>query len=242
VNESRHVDEQVNRLDRPLDLVLHLMDRQVIGDDGLMVCKVDDVELGQREDLSISVTGLLAGAAALVPRYGGDHERGLLRFWRRMGVEQATRAVPWRIGLGDIERLGSAVHLRVPRNGVLVSQDTSSAAAGTTRRRLNDLLHMTVRGADGGVLGNVLDVRAEPSSAEPGRRIVVTGFAVGRGHPGGLLGYDRRAGQGPWLVNKVVRWLHRGSGFVDAEDVTELDWDAEVLTVGVSTMKDLKPV
>jgi sporulation protein YlmC with PRC-barrel domain len=242
VKETRHVDEEGNRLDGPLDLALHLLDRQVIDDDGLMVCKVDDVELVQREDLSIVVTGLLAGAAALVPRYGGDHEHGVLRFWHRLGSEQSTRSVPWRIGLGDVERLGSAVHLRVPREGVLVSQDTSGPAAGTTRHRLNDLLHMSVRATDGSILGNVLDVRAEASSQEAARPITVTGFVVGRGHPGSMLGYDRRADQGPWLVNKVVRWLHRDSGFVDAEALTEIDWDTEVLTVDVAALQDLKPV
>jgi sporulation protein YlmC with PRC-barrel domain len=242
VDEVRHVDEQVNRLDGALDLALHLLDRQVIDEHGLMVCKVDDVELGVGEDLSILVTGLLAGAAALVPRYGGSHQHGLQRYWKMLGAEQSTRDVPWRIALGDVERLGSAVHLRVPRDGVLVSQDASSPAAGVTRHRLNDLLRMSVRAPDGSNLGHVLDVRAERSDERSGRPIVVTGLVVGRGHPGSLLGYDRRADQGPWLVNRVVRWMHRGSGFLDAANISGLDWEHGVVTLDVGGLEDLTSV
>jgi hypothetical protein len=38
----------------------------------------------------------------------------------------------------------------------------------------------------------------------------VDALLVSRRHTGSLLGYDRRAQQGPWLVRIVVRWLHRG--------------------------------
>jgi hypothetical protein len=34
---------------------------------------------------------------------------------------------------------------------------------------------------------------------------------------------------GPWLVNRIVRRLHRHSGFVAVDDLDELDWDAGVV-------------
>jgi hypothetical protein len=39
-----------------------------------------------------------------------------------------------------------------------------------------------------------------------------------------MLGYDRRSDQGPWLVRVVVRWLHRHTVIVGAEDA-DIDWD-----------------
>ena len=59
-----------------IDAVLHLLDRQVVDRDGLMVCKVDDVELTLTPDGRWEVTGLLAGPPALVPRFGGSSARG----------------------------------------------------------------------------------------------------------------------------------------------------------------------
>ena len=86
-----------NRLSGPLDAVLHLLDRQVVDVNDRLVCKVDDVELTEYASVPLKVTGLLAGSAALVRRMsGGDGE--WLRNWLRLGVEQAHREQPFRIG------------------------------------------------------------------------------------------------------------------------------------------------
>ncbi len=61
-----------NRLTGSLDAVLHLLDRQVVDVEGLLVCKVDDVELTELDDGVLGVTALLAGPAALTPRYGDE--------------------------------------------------------------------------------------------------------------------------------------------------------------------------
>ena len=88
--------------------MLHLMDRQVVDRDGRMVCKVDDVEVTEHADGSWEVTGLLAGPPALVPRLGGKLGRGLEERWRRLGLQERDRLVPWRIGVGLVAELGAA--------------------------------------------------------------------------------------------------------------------------------------
>jgi sporulation protein YlmC with PRC-barrel domain len=223
-----------NRLSGSLDAVLHLLDRQVVDVAGLMVCKVDDVEVTEFDDGVLGVTALLAGPAALVPRYGDEGFGRVLRdFWHRLGLPQADRDDPYRIDLELVERLGSGVELNVPRHGVLVRQ-------GQRARRLNELLQMPVRDSDGVDLGRVLDVRLERETSEPGERIRVTGLVVGRGRPGSYLGYDRRADMGPWLVSRIVRYLHRHSAYVALGDLDDLDWDTGVIRVDRDRLRELE--
>src|SRR3954469_15198595 len=225
-----------NRLSGSLDAVLHLLDRQVVDVEGLSVCKVDDVELTEFDDGVLGITALLAGPAALVPRYGDDGFGKLLgHYWHRLGVQQGDRDDPYRVDLELVERLGSGVELNVARDGVLVRQ-------GQRARRLNDLLQMPVQGQDGVSIGRVLDVRLEHETVEPGDRIRVIGLVVGRGRPGSYFGYDRRPDMGPWLVNRIVRRLHRHSGFIALDDLDELDWDAGVVRVDPARLQPLEAV
>ncbi len=223
-----------DRLSGALDAVLHLLDRQVVDVNQLLVCKVDDVELTTFDDGALAVTGLLVGAAALVPRYADDGLGRLLHdYWRRLGPQQADRDDPYRIDLELVERLGSAVELNVARDGVLVRQ-------GQRARRLNDLLQMPVQDPGGVALGRVLDVRLERETTEPGNRIRVRGLVVGRGRPGSYLGYDRQPDMGPWLVNRIVRRLHRHSAYVALDDLEELDWEAGLIRVDPGRLQELK--
>src|SRR3954470_1294155 len=101
-------ESRQDRLSGSLDAVLHLLDRQVVDADGLMVCKVDDVELSQYDDGALAVTALLAGPAALVPRYADDGlGRALHRLWLRLGSQESDRDDPYRIDLSLVKRLGS---------------------------------------------------------------------------------------------------------------------------------------
>lgn len=224
-----------NRLAGSLDAVLHLLDRQVVDVEGLLVCKVDDVELTVFDDGALGVTGLLSGPAALVPRLGDDgFGRRLQAYWHRLGRAAVDHDDPYRIDLELVERLGSAVELRVARDGVLVRQ-------GQRGHRLNDVLQMTVQRPDGVRLGRVLDVRLEREVVEPGARMRVTGLVVGRGRPGSYFGYDRRPDMGPWLVNRAVRRLHRHSAYVAVDDAEELDWAARVIRVDPDRLTRLEP-
>jgi sporulation protein YlmC with PRC-barrel domain len=222
-----------NRLSGPLDAVLHLLDRQVVDVNDRLVCKVDDVELTE-VDGTLAATGLLSGPAALVPRLGDGRAGRLLHdFWRRLGIVPSDHDDPYRIDLQLVARLGSAVELNVPRDGVLVRQ----AQRG---RRLNELLQMTVQQEDGQRLGRVLDVRLEPAGRDGGKGLRMTGLVIGRGRPGSYFGYDRRPDMGPWLVNRVVRWLHRHSAYAPLDVLADLDWDAGVIRVDVARLETLR--
>lgn len=205
----------MDRLSQELDGRLHLMDRQLVDEDGLLIGKVDDVELTEESDGVLVVSGLLAGGAALVPRLGGRLGSRLFEVWAELAPEQHLRRHPWRIDMADVDRLESAVHLSRPRVGVLRKNPRESAAT----HRLGHLLGMEVTGTDG-PLGRVVDVRLRPEA--PG--LVVTSLIVGRARPGTLLGYDRSNEQGPWVISRIMGWLHRHTGLLDLAGVEELDW------------------
>jgi sporulation protein YlmC with PRC-barrel domain len=213
-----------------LDAVLHLMDRQVVDRDGRMVCKVDDVELTEHPDGSWEVTGLLAGPPALVPRFGGRLGKALEERWRRLGLQESDRLVPWRVALTLVDELGSGVTLLAGRDGLLQRQNDAPAAPGDVRRRLNDVLQLQARTTTGEDLGNVMDVRLSRIRSEP-LQLVAEGLVVGKGRPGGYLGYDRDGKQGPWLLNRLVRWIHRHSGYVPLADIGPVDWEEQTVEV-----------
>jgi hypothetical protein len=215
----------MNRLDGPLDGLLHLMDRQVVDDEGLMVCKCDDLELTETSNGRFVVTALLVGAPVFVPRLG----RWLHERWRRLGGAQEDRHRPYRIDFADVERLTQEIRLKHGRADALRRQDEPDSSV---RRLVGNLLGARVIGPEDEHLGDVLDVRLEPTrgNSEPG--LVLTGLLVGRGRPGSYLGYDRQGEQGPWLLNRVVRRLHRHSGMVGAEDIAEIEWDGRQVRVG----------
>ena len=83
---------------------------------------------------------------------------------------------------------------------------------------------MSVSSTGGVRRGRVLDVRLEPVGEPVRDRLVITHLVIGRGRPGANLGYDRHPDQGPWLVSRAVRWLHRHSAPVEWGAVRRIDW------------------
>ena len=218
--------------DSEFDAALRLLDRQVIDVDGLMVCKVDDLELTRDEAGTWAVTAILAGPAALLPRFSGHLGQQLLELWRRLGVQQAGRTTPWRLDLDLVERVDHAVHLSVAREGLL---RPAPADPQQERHRLDHLLGAAVHREDE-LLGHVLDVRVALRDGVPELRHLV----VGRGRPGSLLGYDRSPHMGPAVLGRLVRWLHRHTGQVAVTDVVDWDWAGRRLTVR-SPLAPLQP-
>jgi hypothetical protein len=147
-------------------------------------------------------------------------------------VQESNRLVPWRIALALVDELGSGVTLVAAREGLLERQTDSPPAGGDMRRRLNDVLQLEVRTSSGESLGRVLDVRLHTVRREP-LELVAKGLVVGRGRPGGSLGYDRDAEQGPWLLNRLVRRIHRHSGYVPMTHVGTVDWDEQTVRIEV---------
>lgn len=210
-----------NRFGEDYDLVLHLLDRQVIDSDGLLVCKVDDVELAEDDAGGLTAAALLAGTPALLPRLTGPLGVGVREFWGRMGDEQADRRLPYRIDFDLVEELSSAVTLRRPRHGVLV-RVPGEDDEGPVRHRLGDLLRLEVRAPEG--RRRVLDVRVDAQHR-------VRSLIIGPGRPGSMLGYDRREGrakQGPTLVRTIVRGLHRHAREVPFH-LVDVDWERATL-------------
>jgi sporulation protein YlmC with PRC-barrel domain len=212
--DSQHEGELENRLTGSIDGVLHLLDRQLLDCDGKFLGKVDDVELTPDESTGhLVITALLTGPAALLDRFGGRLGRVLVERWGQMRVSEPDRTRPWRIDIDDVDRLDSAVHLRVPRDGVL-RRDREGY-------RFGRLTGMDVLGPDGKRVGRVLDARFEPG---PTGRLALASLIVGHGRPGSLLGYDRRGERGPWLVRTAVLWMHRHSAIMGAEHA-DISWD-----------------
>ena len=92
--------------------------------------------------------------------------------------------------------------------------------------RIGNLLGRAVVTADGRQVGVVKDVRLAPTATIVGvsAELVVEGLVVGNRYTGAMLGYDRQPDQGPWGVRKIVRWLHRDSGYLPWSAVREVDW------------------
>lgn len=201
-----------NRLTGPIDGALNLLDRQVLDRDGRMLGKVDDIELTQQED-GLAITALLTGPAAMLHRLGGRLGTQLVTTYEQLRVSEPHRTRPWRIDMEYVDRLDSALHLAVPREGLL--------RRDTERYRFGNLTGMEAVGADGERVGRVLDARFEPGLHD---RLVVRSLLVGWGGPGSLLGYDRNEQQGPWLVRTIVRRLHRHTGIIGIE-ATNIVWD-----------------
>jgi sporulation protein YlmC with PRC-barrel domain len=77
--------------------------------------------------------------------------------------------------------------------------------------RASDLVGADVLDRDGTPVGVVTDLRCVQDGPLRGAMATprVAALLVSHRHTGSLLGYDRRAQQGPWLIRAVVRRLHR---------------------------------
>lgn len=219
-----------NRLEhQAFDAALHLLDRQVVDCEGLLVCKVDDLEISFYDTGSPpAVTRILAGPAALVPRMSSRTGHWLRRRWISLGIQYAARDVPLAISLDHVAHVGSGVELTVSREGLLDRQPAPDP--GVRFRRMGELVGMRVESGHPELRGKVLDVRLEPV----GGRFLLRHFIVGPGRPGSLLGYERNDFNGPWLVASVVEHLHRHLRLASCEGVedSDIDWDAGVVRLG----------
>jgi sporulation protein YlmC with PRC-barrel domain len=96
-----------------MDAQLELLDRQIVDDDGRMVAKVDDVELTEREDGRLVVTGLLTGPGVLGPRLGGALGSITTAVWSRLSGRSPDD--PGRVDMGVVSDISTVITLRVSR-------------------------------------------------------------------------------------------------------------------------------
>ncbi len=114
---------------------------------------------------------------------------------------------------------------------------------GVETRRLGDLLGMRVVAPGGQELGRVSDARLAPGPAVNGARaeLLVDGFLVSHGHPGSLLGYDRRERQGPAIVRWIVRAIQQAR-YVSWHDVEKVDWNGRAIRLRSAGTSPLQSV
>jgi len=206
--------EMPNKLSHELDGALDLLDRQILDVEGLMLGKVDDVEMTQTDE-GLTVTALLTGQVALLHRLGGQLGNEMVTKYVQLRPSETNRSRPWRIPMDHVERLDSAAHLRIHRD--------ESVRRDIETFRLGTLTGMDVLEPDQRRVGRVLDARFAPGESGG---LVLDALLVGHGRPGSLLGYDRRDGMGPWPVRYVVGWLHRHTRAVPI-DHAHLLWNTE---------------
>ena len=107
--------------------------------------------------------------------------------------------------------------------------------------RISELLGATVTARDGRELGHVNDLRLARGQAVRGLQaeLVVDGLLISDRHSGSMLGYDRRAEQGPWLARAVVRRLHRNARYLPWTAVDEVAWSGRRITVDADQLAPL---
>ena len=98
----------------------HLLDRQVFGSDGRMVCKVDDVELDADGDEPPRVTAVHVGAVAVGTRYGGRLGTWIVAIAERLRAHRF--AGPARFPFTLVDRIENALTLSVPAHEVGVDE------------------------------------------------------------------------------------------------------------------------
>lgn len=113
--------------DRPIDLADALLDRQILGEDGTVVGKVDDVDL-RAEGGTYVVDALLVGPEALADRIGGPAGKLL----RRIGRAFRTGG-PRRIPMNAIRRVEPAIVVTTA-----IAHATTSPSQEWLRRKLID--------------------------------------------------------------------------------------------------------
>lgn len=252
-----------------LDGHLDLLDRQIVSSNGRMIAKVDDIELEERADGSLIVSGLLVGPGALGPRLGGALGHVAVSAWSRLAGRPSDD--PRRIDYShvtdiatvltvdeeravvDVDGLETWARTRVvaalpgasgSADSMSADQATSSLGSGPprsgTRHRFTELVGMRVQLSDGDRGGQVIDVRFGRGDARGHLpRLRTEGLIVGRNRPGSLFGYDRRRQQGPWLIQMILRFVHRRTGYVSWSDVTSIDWSDRVLTLRTAEAEQL---
>ncbi|TWJ22488.1 hypothetical protein JD76_02608 [Micromonospora endolithica] len=89
-----------------------LLDRQIVDSVGRLVGKVDDVEFAVGDDGVAYVHALLSGPGVLGARVGGRAGRMLVLAAERFVTDRPM--APVRIPFALVERMDSAVRLRVP--------------------------------------------------------------------------------------------------------------------------------
>jgi hypothetical protein len=96
-----------------VDAQLELMDRQIVDHEGRLVAKVADVEIEERDDGRIAVTGLLTGPGVLGPQLGGALGSITTAIWSRLSGR--SKEDPKRLDIAAVAEIATTIKLNVSR-------------------------------------------------------------------------------------------------------------------------------
>ena len=108
---------------------------------------------------------------------------------------------------------------------------------------LSDLLGSNALEAGGRRIGGIVDVRLEISGtpAQLLSATVVTGLLVSPRTRFSTWGYERRGENGPVVIARLQRWLHRGMFLVAWEDVELVEEGRVVFREGYARLDPMLP-
>jgi sporulation protein YlmC with PRC-barrel domain len=87
---------------------------------------------------------------------------------------------------------------------------------------LSDLLGNPVFDASGAKLGRVADARFRLSGRAVPAKAQLVGLVVSPRSAASYLGYERTAMSRPVIIDRILRWMHRGSFLVLWEDIERI--------------------
>jgi hypothetical protein len=97
---------------------------------------------------------------------------------------------------------------------------------------LSDLLGSAAFDGDGNRLGSVVDARFRLEGRTSPARARVVGLVISPRSSASYLGYERKAASRPVILDRLLRWMHRGSFLVTWNDVARIEPHRVVLRPG----------
>jgi hypothetical protein len=88
---------------------------------------------------------------------------------------------------------------------------------------LSDLLGNVAYDADGAKLGRVVDARFRLEGHTDPAKARLVGLVISPRSASSYLGYERTAQSRPVVIDRFLRWRHRGSFVIAWEDVASMD-------------------
>lgn len=106
---------------------------------------------------------------------------------------------------------------------------------------LNDLLGTPVHDASGAKLGRVVDARFRLTGRATPAKAQLVGLIVSPRSASSYLGYERTGESRPVVIDRFLRWRHRGSFLVAWDDVQRVSATAVTLRRGYERLDAALP-
>jgi len=97
---------------------------------------------------------------------------------------------------------------------------------------LSDLMGNRVYDTEGNKLGRVIDARFRLEGRTVPAKARLIGIVISPRSASSYLGYERLSASRPVIIDRFLRWRHRGSFLVDWEAIELLDDERVVLRRG----------